>query len=58
MEESPKRTRILTIAPLCFLPEQASAAPKTAKTWRKGDKEKLFYDWGNVVPDDDELRIK
>ena len=43
--------------PLCFLPGRPEQAPAAAepKTWRKGEKEKQFDDWGNVVPDDDPL---
>ena len=41
--------------PLCFLPSQPGQAVKTARTWRKGEKEKQFDDWGNVIPDDDPL---
>ena len=43
--------------PLCFLPGRPGQAPAAAepKTWRKGEKEKQFDDWGNVVPDDDPL---
>ena len=58
MEESPKRTRILTIAPCASCLSKHLQLPKLPKRGEKEIRKSCFYDWGNLVPDDDELRIK